>query len=190
MNATGYKAIIPCALLALGLAVSASAAQSGSQKQSAAAKPLSSDDRGFIAKAAEGDMAEVAEGKMAQQKGQGPKVKALGARMVQDHTEINGKLQRIAAGKGVGIPNKLDDTGEKEIDQLQQLSGAKFDAAYSKKQVSDHQKAIKAYEKEAKSGSDSDLKGFAKATVPTLKQHLELAQAAQSAAKSESGSGK
>lgn len=94
-------------------------------------------------------------------------------------------MQRIAGGKGVGLPSKLDDTGEKEIDQLQGLSGAKLDKAYSKKQVSDHKKAIEAFEKEAKSGSDSDLKAFAGDTVPTLKEHLKLALAAQSAAQSD-----
>lgn len=90
-------------------------------------------------------------------------------------------MQRIAGGKGVSLPSKLDDTGEKEIDQLQGLSGAKFDKAYSNKQVSDHKKAIEAFEKEAKSG----LKAFAGDTVPTLKEHLKHALAAQSAAQSD-----
>ncbi len=193
MNATGYKAIVLCALVPLGLAGYAYAAQGSHETQNVAAssspvKSLSNEDRGFIAKAAEGDMAEVAEGKIAQQKSASPQVKDLGARMVHDHTDINGQLQRIAGGKGVSLPSKLDDTGEKEIDQLQGLSGAKFDKAYSKKQVSDHKKAIKAFEKEAKSGSDRDLKAFARDSVPTLKEHLKLAQAAQSAAQSDSQS--
>ncbi|HUH91755.1 MAG TPA: DUF4142 domain-containing protein [Casimicrobiaceae bacterium] len=193
MNATPYKAIMVCVVLTFGLAGAALAAQSGHGNNraltepaaGATAKPLSNDDRAFIAKAAEGDMAEVAEGKIAERKSENPKVKAFGARMVHDHTDINGKLQRIAAEKGVGIPNKLDSSGEKEIDKLQELSGAKFDKAYSKQQVSDHKKAIQAFQKEAKSGSDSDLKGFAGQTLPTLKEHLKLAQSSQSAATSQ-----
>jgi len=35
--------------------------------------------------------------------------------------------------------------------------------------VSDHQKDIKAFEKEAKSKSDPEVKGFASKTLPTLK---------------------
>ena len=45
--------------------------------------------------------------------------------------------------------------------------------------VQDHQKAIDLFQQEAKSGKDADLKGFAKATLPTLQQHLDLAQKTQ-----------
>jgi putative membrane protein len=190
------KSMLAPAVLALVLAGAAHAAPNDESDNrtltepatSAPAKSLSNGDRAFIAKAAEGDMAEVAEGKIAGQNGQSPTVKEFGGRMVHDHTSINDNLQRIAAGKGVRVPDKLDSSGEKGIDKLQGLSGTKFDKAYSKQQVSDHKKAIKAFEKEAKSGSDSDLKGFAEQTLPTLREHLKLAQAAESAAKSESKS--
>jgi putative membrane protein len=185
--------MLPFAVLVLVLAGAAHAAPNDKTDNrtltepaaKAPAKSLSNDDRGFIAKAAEGDMAEIAEGRIAQQNGQSPKVKDFGGRMVHDHTSINDNLQRIASNKGVSLPDKLDSSGEKGIDKLQGLSGTKFDKAYSKQQVSDHKKAIKAFEKEAKSGSDSDLKTFARDTVPTLKEHLKLAQSAQSAAKSD-----
>jgi hypothetical protein len=48
--------------------------------------------------------------------------------------------------------------------------------------VSDHKKDIKAFEKEAKSGSDQEIKQFAADTVPTLKGHLSMAENAKHAA--------
>ena len=49
--------------------------------------------------------------------------------------------------------------------------------------VSDHKEDIKAFEKEAKNGSDADLKQFASTTLPTLNQHLSMAQAGTHAAR-------
>ena len=53
--------------------------------------------------------------------------------------------------------------------------------------VSDHKKDIKAFEKEAKSGSDPDIKQFAADAVPTLKGHLSMAQNAKRAASGHTG---
>ncbi len=147
--------------------------------------PLSRDDRVFVAKAKQGGMAEVEAAKLAEQKSQVPKIKEFGARMVQDHGRANRQLERIASEKGIAVPDKLDKSGERELDVLEKLSGVKFERAYTEREVSDHKKAIKEFEHEAASGSDQDLKRFAEDTLPTLREHLQLAEAAQKAAKSE-----
>jgi putative membrane protein len=47
--------------------------------------------------------------------------------------------------------------------------------------VSDHKEDVAEFEKEAKSGKDADVKAFAAKTLPTLKEHLEMALKAQRA---------
>jgi putative membrane protein len=42
--------------------------------------------------------------------------------------------------------------------------------------VEDHQKDVKAFEREATSGADADVKAFAAKTLPTLKEHLQQAE--------------
>ncbi len=42
--------------------------------------------------------------------------------------------------------------------------------------VKDHEKAIKAFQKESAKGKDTDLVAFAKNTLPTLEQHLNHAE--------------
>jgi putative membrane protein len=59
--------------------------------------------------------------------------------------------------------------------RLEDLSAEKFDDAFSKDMVKDHEEDIEKYEKEAASGSS--LADFAKQTVPVLKKHLEMAKA-------------
>jgi putative membrane protein len=59
---------------------------------------------------------------------------------------------------------------------LAKLSGADFDKRYISDMISDHKAAIKEFQKEADKGKDSDIKQFASKTLPTLKEHLQLAE--------------
>jgi putative membrane protein len=57
---------------------------------------------------------------------------------------------------------------------LQAKSGADFDAAYSQHMKMDHTKAIALFEGASRS-ADADFAGFAQKTLPTLKEHKQLA---------------
>ena len=146
---------------------------------------LSSGDKKFIEKAAEGGMAEVELGKLASQKAQSPEVKQFGERMVKDHSAANDKLKQIASQKGVTPPSSMDSSTKREYDKLSKLSGAQFDREYMTHMVSDHEKDIKEFKSEEKSAKDADVKSFAQNTLPTLEEHLKLAKSAEAAAKNE-----
>lgn len=42
--------------------------------------------------------------------------------------------------------------------------------------VKEHKEAVDLYQKEAKSGKTEELKSFASETLPTLQEHLKMAQ--------------
>jgi len=146
---------------------------------------LSFSDRKFIEKAAQGGLAEVEMGKLAQQKAQSNEVRQFGERMVKDHSAADDKLTQIASGKGMTAPGEMDAASKREYDRLSKLSGAEFDREYMKSMVSDHLKDIREFKSQAKSAKDADLRAFAESTVPTLEEHLKLARSADSAAKAE-----
>jgi putative membrane protein len=50
------------------------------------------------------------------------------------------------------------------------------DRAYARDMAKDHQTDVASFEKEANSGSNTDLKGFAGSTLPKLRDHLKMAQ--------------
>ena len=50
------------------------------------------------------------------------------------------------------------------------------DRAYISAMVKDHKEDIAEFEKEASSGSDPNIKAFAAKTLPTLKEHLTMAE--------------
>lgn len=57
------------------------------------------------------------------------------------------------------------------------MSGAELDREYAKFMVSDHRKDVSEFEKESTRGTDADLKAFATKTLPTLQEHLRMAEA-------------
>jgi putative membrane protein len=154
-----------------------------SSKASATTAAKANADHKFIEKAAMGGMVEVELGNLAQQKAASDQVKQFGSRIVQDHAKANDELKQIAGSKGVDLPTALDKKHRADVDKLSKLSGAKFDRAYMSHMVDDHKNDVSEFKKEATSGKDSDVKAFASKTLPTLDEHLKLAQQTNDAVK-------
>jgi len=142
---------------------------------------LSMSDRRFIDKAAKGGIAEVELGKLAQQRAASEQVKQFGSRMVEDHGKANDALKRLAESRGVTLPTEPDAGETRLMHRLQNLSGAEFDRAYMKEMLSDHRKDVSEFKSKASGARDADVKSFAETTLPTLQQHLDLAQAVEAA---------
>jgi len=149
----------------------------------ASAGKLTGADKTFVEKAAIGGMAEVQLGNLAQQKAANDQVKQFAARMVTDHSKANDELKQIASAKGVQLPTSLDKKHQSDMERLQKMSGADFDKAYMSHMVDDHKTDVSDFKKEAGSGRDSDLKSFASKTLPTLEEHLKMAQTTNDAVK-------
>ncbi len=143
-----------------------------------AATWAASADSKFIKEAAEGGMAEVQLGQLAQQKASSQEVKDFGSRMVADHSKANDKLKDIASKQGVTMPTELSMKDRLLHKRLSGLSGADFDRAYMEAMVKDHKADIAEFQKEAESGKDPMVKDFASQTLPTLKEHLQMAERA------------
>jgi putative membrane protein len=134
-------------------------------------------DSKFYRDAAEGGLAEVAMGNLAQQKAQSPSVKEFGAQMVKDHTAANEKLKALAQSKNITLPANPSVAEIEAKSKLQVLSGQSFDKSYIKGMIKDHEEDIAEFKKEAASGQDPEARAFAGATLPTLEAHLKMIQA-------------
>jgi len=196
---------LPAALLAIGFAAGAnaqtSAAPSGVATPSSttqysnarnipsatgrsgahAKSSLSHGDREFIENAAKGGMAEVDLAKIAQERASSPEVKQFAQKMEHDHSQANEKLRTLAQEKGVTMPGGPSFKDSHEASKLSKLQGRDFDRAYMDYMVKDHKKDVKEFDKMAQKAKDPDVKAFAQQTAPTLKEHLQLAQNADSA---------
>jgi len=164
------------AVAELGLwAAGAALGQGASRTADKSADKLGADSE-FVQKAASGGMLEVRLGQLAATKASNAAVRQFGERMVQDHTKANKQLMSVLAGEGIRPPQVMLDKDIKTFNHLAKLSGAEFDRAYMKHMVEDHKEDVALFEKESKDGKDAKVKAFAEETLPTLKEHLKMAQ--------------
>jgi putative membrane protein len=134
-------------------------------------------DAAFYKNAAEGGIAEVDAGHLAQDKGNSQQVKDFGAMMVKDHTAANEKLQALASSKNITLPTAASVRQMAGKAKLDVLSGDTFDKSYVKGQINAHRQTIALFRKEISSGQDADAKAFATATLPTIRAHLKAINA-------------
>jgi len=132
----------------------------------------------FMKNAADGGMAEVEMGKLAVKNAQDPEVKKFGQMMIDDHSKANNELKALAAKKNVTLPTDMGSY-KGDVDDLGKLKAGEFDKEYVEHMVDDHEDDVAAFEKQANSGADPDVKAFATKTLPTLKKHLEAIKAIQ-----------
>jgi len=132
-------------------------------------------------------MAEVEMGRMAASKATDAQVKQFAQRMVTDHSKANDELKQLASNKGMQLPSSVDKKHQKESDDMQKKDAKKFDREYMEHMVKEHKKDVSEFEKQARSAKDPDVKAFASKTLPTLKEHLAMAQQIEASVKGGGG---
>jgi putative membrane protein len=184
------KRTLGLSVVALALAASPAFAQATTQSKTKAegtATAKASADQTFVMNAAKGGMAEVELGKLAAQKASNDEVKKFGQRMADDHGKANDELKAIASSKNITLPQAMDAKDKALQDRLSKLSGAAFDRAYMAAMLRDHRQDVNAFKRESTAGKDPEIKAFASKTLPTLEDHLKLAQTTDRAVVGTSG---
>jgi len=156
-------------MLFLALAGASSAALAAEAEKTPPAPSI------FVQKAALDGMTEVEAGKVALVKSQDPAIRSFAERMVSDHGRTNAELASLAKSKGIEAPKTLDAEHKSMLDALKSKNGGEFDHAYAEHMNMDHSKAIALFES-ASGSNDADLAQFARNTLPTLKEHKQLAE--------------
>ena len=130
----------------------------------------------FLKKAAEGQQAEIAMGRLASERAGDEKVKQFGALMMEDHRKASKEIQLLALKEGVVLPTELTGKHQDKREEFAQLAGDAFDRAYIRYMLRDHRKDVKEFERQAKAIKDPQVQRWAEGTLPLLKQHLQTAQ--------------
>ena len=137
----------------------------------ATAKPAGA----FLADAAKGDRSEVMLGHLAADRGGSPGIRDFGRRLVSDHGGHLTKVEALAARMHIMLPPGEKPEARAIDARLRHMHGPAFDRAFDMHMVADHREDIAAYEAQARSG-DRETSGFAKDTLPTLREHLRIAE--------------
>jgi len=140
------------------------------------AASLSSQDRDFLERAAEGNNGEAAMGRVAQKNGASAAVIEYGRMMVADHGAAQTRLAAIARQKSIALPTSLGEH-QAGFDRIVDLKGEDFDTEFMKVMVEDHHNAVLLYQSEASGGVDPPIVAYARETLPKIRAHLEHAKA-------------
>jgi putative membrane protein len=144
----------------------------------AAAARLSAADQQFVAVAAGAGLYEVEIARLAASRATNPQVRSYAQMLVEHHTANNNELIALVSAKGHRIGPGLPPTLQQRVTALSALSGAAFDREFIRMTgVQDHTSAIAAFERGRTSVTDSDLRAYIDKSLPTLRQHLQAAQA-------------
>lgn len=154
----------------------------------------------FIRMASMSDRFEIASSNLAIERTRTARLKEFAQHMVRDHEKTTQELQRLIAampgqsgataapragtGPAPGSPQAtgLDQQHQALLQQLQGTQGAAFERLYLRQQVMAHTQAVDLFRNYAAAGDNAELKQWAAATLPTLQEHLRMAQQLQSGA--------
>lgn len=167
--------IAAACLVTTALTVAPALAQSNSSSgANSTSSQTANSTQDFATKAAESGMFEIQSSQLALTKSQDKDIRTFAQKMIDDHTKADQKLKSIA--KNEHLPTSLDRQHQQMITRLQGDNGSTFAEDFKQMQVAAHQQAIELFQNYAKDGSDQQLKQFAEQTLPTLQDHLKMAQ--------------
>lgn len=131
-------------------------------------------DEGFVTNAAIGGMYEVQAGRIAAERSTNPKIKALGAKMVADHSKAGDELKPIAVSAGLTVPTALDQRHQGLIDNLRGASDQDFDHVYLQQQEAAHNETATLLAGFSRGDGNAALKGWAGKTLPVVEMHKNM----------------
>lgn len=102
--------------------------------------------------------------------------RSLATMMISEHTAINNKLRALAASKQISLPTDLTTGEENDINDLAKKSGNDLDKAYTNALISDHEDAVKLFDKASSNALDAEIRDLFEDNLPKIRMHLEMAK--------------
>ena len=130
----------------------------------------------FMVDVADVNMAEIQLGQLARDKASNQRVKDFAAMMMSDHSTASDDLKKLAAQKNVTLPTNVSEDHQRKMDDLKKKTGRDFDRAYMDMMEDGHEAAIRDFERNTSNG-DGDVRDFVAKMLPTLRMHLDSADA-------------
>jgi len=130
----------------------------------------------FIKKGIEGGLMEIKASGMVITKSNNQKVIGLAKMIIDDHTQFGDDLKKLETDEKITEPDTINQAHQLQLNDLEKKNGAEFDKAYLQMIVIDHEDAVKLFTNATKN-SDSKIRKVAAQNLPTIKMHLDSANA-------------
>jgi putative membrane protein len=141
-------------------------------------------DANILALLDEANVADSSEGAIAATKGTSAAVRNFGKQMVSDHHKLRVQGEALAKKLNITPTAPADDNissdAKKEMDNLNSTAkGKDFDKAYIDGQVDDHKKVLDLAVTAMGQAQSTELKNLIQKATPTIRSHLDKAEAIQ-----------
>jgi len=153
----------------------------GATQGSSTSAKLSDNEKQLLQQVADANKAEIEMGQLAQSNGSSDKVKQLGQKLVDDHTQNNQQLQQIAQQKGVQLQDEEKSPEQSTKAKFENMKGAQFDKAFLQHERDDHAKLLQQLQQQQDQVQDPDVKSFISQTITAVQQHLQETQGSKAA---------
>ena len=130
----------------------------------------------FIKEMAEARLMNLEEGKVAQQRSTTKDLKAYGALMVNDQTQMLHEIKKLAALKNIKLSDELGPDKAEGLRDLKEVHGEAFDKKFIKMMTIDHKRDVKKFKRATRAG-DADVQVFATKYLPYVQAHLDKIRA-------------
>lgn len=135
----------------------------------------------YVDAAGKSDLYEMESSKLALQKTSNPKIKTFANMMIRDHMKTTKATMAAAKKAGMNPMPPMADAGiTASLSELQNAQGADFDRLYLGQQLPAHQAALDLHQSYAAGGDQPALRTTAKAAVPIVQHHIDMATKMQS----------
>ncbi|MER7128773.1 DUF4142 domain-containing protein [Streptosporangium saharense] len=156
------------------LSVVAVTALSGTAASATAPPDANEQDRRFLVQTHQDNLAGIAAGKAAVDKGRDRDVRALGKRLVADHTKLDAEVRQVAQRLAVALPAEPTTAQRIQYNRISARSGDAFDWAWLSVAGVDRRTALARGARELAEGASPQVKRLATDAKPVLLKHLEL----------------
>lgn len=170
-----------CVALAMGAAGCNKSPDTQARSMESAKMEVNNTDMKFFTDTAQDGMLEVKLAQMALQQATKPEVRQMAQKLLDEHQSGNKELMALATEKNVSLPPALDSHAQSAVDDLKNESGPDFDKKYCEQLVDGHKDMVDLLEKTSKDSADPDVRAFAQRMLPTMQQHLAMAQGMEKA---------
>jgi len=146
-------------------------------------------DAHFLTNIHRANQMEIEMAKLAKENSSSPQVKKFSDRIIDDHKKGDDMVIDLAKRKNIDIKaedSKMDQSPgpmmkehQETMEKLKSLKGAEFDREYAKAMVKDHEKVIGHLTAARTRVKDPDITALIDKLMPTLKEHLAMAQKLQ-----------
>ncbi|GAA4596739.1 putative membrane protein [Actinoplanes octamycinicus] len=128
-------------------------------------------DAAFLRTAHQGNLAQIALGRIAARKAADPRIRRLGARFAADSEHLDAAVRQVAASLHVELDTAPNSTVQQGVALYRSTARPGFDRLFLTTQASLHAQAARVIRAELTDGDEAEVRQIARGALPIVKRH-------------------